>query len=272
VSHTDPELLALMALGEPGADDGHAAGCPECQEELRQLASVVAVARSTPEPVRLETPPAGLWSRIAAETGVAVGPHVANGSGGIPGVHEVGGASGAGESHEAGETDGAGGASGAGRVERGRRGWWTRGRAGLAAALIVAAAVGAGIWGGVQALTGSRTTVVGQVALKPLPEFPQWSTARGTAVMATGPRGKQVTVTLEAPDRAGFYEVWLLARDGHSMISLGDLGSGHQGTFDMPPGVDLGNYSRVDVSLQAYNGSTAHAKASVVRGTLPVAR
>ena len=74
-----------------------------------------------------------------------------------------------------------------------------------------------------------------------------------------------------AAERAGFYEVWLLARDGHSMISLGELGSGHRGTFDMPPGVDLSNYSRVDVSLQAYNGSTAHARASVVRGTLPVA-
>ena len=142
----------------------------------------------------------------------------------------------------------------------------------LAAALIVAAAVGAGIWGGVDALTSPRTTVVGQAALKPLPEFPQWSTASGTAVMATGPHGRQVTVTLDAPDRAGFYEVWLLARDGHSMISLGDLGSGHTGTFDMPPGVDLGNYSRLDVSLQAYNGSTVHAKASVVRGALPVSR
>jgi hypothetical protein len=142
----------------------------------------------------------------------------------------------------------------------------------LAAALIVAAAVGAGIWGGVHALTSPRTTVVGQVALKPLAEFPQWSTARGSAVMATGPHGNQVTVTLDAPDRAGFYEVWLLARDGRSMISLGDLGTGHTGTFDMPPGVDLSNYSRLDVSLQAYNGSTVHAKASVVRGALPVSR
>jgi hypothetical protein len=142
----------------------------------------------------------------------------------------------------------------------------------LAAALIVAAAVGAGIWGGVHALTSPRTTVVGQVALKPLPAFPQWSTASGTAVMATGPHGNQVTVTLDAPDRAGFYEVWLLAKDGRSMISLGDLGTGHTGTFDMPPGVNLSNYSRLDVSLQAYNGSTQHAKASVVRGALPVSR
>ena len=141
----------------------------------------------------------------------------------------------------------------------------------LAAALIVAAAIGAGIWGGVDALTGPRTTVVGQVALKPLAEFPQWSTASGTAVMATGPRGQQVTVTLDAPDRAGFYEVWLLARDGVSMISLGELNSDLTGTFTIPAGTDLRNYSRIDISLQPFNGSTEHSKASVVRGSLPAA-
>ena len=256
MAHTDPERLALMALGEPGADDGHAAGCPQCQAELGQLASVVAVARSTPEPVRLETPPATLWSRIAAEADVPVETHRASGTGVI---------------HEPREVDETGEGAGAGKTGDVRRGR-TRRRAVLAAALIVAAAAGAGIWGGVDALTSPRTTVVGQAALKPLPEFPQWSTASGTVVMATGPHGQQVTVTLDAPDRGGFYEVWLLARNGHSMISLGDLGSGHTGTFDMPPGVDLSNYSRLDVSLQAYNGSTEHAKASVVRGALPVSR
>ena len=267
MAHTDPERLALIALGEPGADDGHAAGCPQCQEELRQLTSVVAVARSTPEPVQLEAPPADLWSRIAAEAGVPEA-HGTNGSGEIHELRGVGGVQvfdGAGDSGRAAGVD-------SDRVAGGVRRRPTRGRVWLAAALIVAAAIGAGIWGGVDALTGPRTTVVGQVALKPLAEFPQWSTASGTAVMATGPRGQQVTVTLDAPDRAGFYEVWLLARDGRSMISLGDLGSGHTGTFEMPPGVDLSNYSRLDVSLQSYNGSPQHAKASVVRGALPVSR
>ena len=267
MAHTDPERLALIALGEPGADDGHAAGCPQCQEELRQLTSVVAVARSTPEPVQLEAPPADLWSRIAAEAGVSEA-HGTNRSGEI---HELRGVGGVQVFDGAGDSGGAAGVD-SDRVVGGVRRRPTRGRVWLAAALIVAAAVGAGIWGGVQALTSPRTTVVGQVALKPLAEFPQWSTASGTAVMATGPRGQQVTVTLDAPDRAGFYEVWLLARDGRSMISLGDLGSGHTGTFEMPPGVDLSNYSRLDVSLQSYNGSPQHAKASVVRGALPVSR
>jgi hypothetical protein len=37
----------------------------------------------------------------------------------------------------------------------------------------------------------------------------------------------------------------------------------------MPPGVDLANYSRIDVSLQPFNGSTLHSRTSVVRGSLP---
>jgi anti-sigma-K factor RskA len=87
--------------------------------------------------------------------------------------------------------------------------------------------------------------------------------------MTTGEHGRLLTVTLSAPRRPGFYEVWLLARNGVSMISLGALGPSHTGNFTMPPGVDLQNYSRIDVSLQPFNGSTLHSRTSVVRGTLP---
>ncbi len=55
------------------------------------------------------------------------------------------------------------------------------------------------------------------------------------------------------------------------MISLGDLNVGHTGTFTVPPGTDLLDYTRIDISLQAFNGSTQHSKTSVVRGTLPTA-
>ena len=80
-----------------------------------------------------------------------------------------------------------------------------------------------------------------------------------------------MVVTLHAPRQPGFYEVWLLARDGVSMISLGDLNAGHTGTFIIPPGTDLHNYSRLDISLQPFDGSTQHSKTSVVRGSLPAA-
>jgi hypothetical protein len=53
------------------------------------------------------------------------------------------------------------------------------------------------------------------------------------------------------------------------MISLGDLNAGNSGTFSLPAGVDLRFYSRIDVSLQPFNGSTLHSSTSVVRGSLP---
>jgi hypothetical protein len=45
-----------------------------------------------------------------------------------------------------------------------------------------------------------------------------------------------MVVTLHAPRARGFYEVWLLARDGVSMISLGELNADQTGTFIIPPG------------------------------------
>jgi hypothetical protein len=39
--------------------------------------------------------------------------------------------------------------------------------------------------------------------------------------------------------------------------------------FALPPGTDLRFYSRVDISLQPFNGSTAHSSVSVVRGPVP---
>jgi len=117
----------------------------------------------------------------------------------------------------------------------------------------------------------AQSRVVAQIQLSPLPAFPQWQGATGTAVMRATAGQQVMLVTLHAPQRPGFYEVWLLARDGVSMISLGDLNADHTGTFTVPPGVDLRNYSRIDVSLQPFNGSTLHAKTSVVRGSLPPA-
>jgi anti-sigma-K factor RskA len=113
--------------------------------------------------------------------------------------------------------------------------------------------------------------VLAQIELSPLPRFPQWQDVAGTAVMRATASQQLMVVTLHAPRQPGFYEVWLLARDGVSMISLGDLNASHTGTFVVPPGTDLRNYSRIDISLQPFNGSTQHSGTSVVRGSLPAA-
>ena len=242
MSHTDPVILALRALGETAvtADDtGHAESCTHCRAELARLMEVVDLARHGDPGEHLEKPPPQVWDRIAA----AVGADPA--------------------------------APPAGRRSRARRGILARrprgrlaaGLAGLAAGLII----GIGSTAGVAQLTQAPATrVVAQIELNPLPEFPQWQDATGTALMRATASQQVIVVTLHAPPRPGFYEVWLLARDGISMISL-DLNAGHTGTFTVPPGVDLRDYSRIDVSLQPFNGSTQHSKTSVVRGSLPAA-
>jgi hypothetical protein len=271
VAHIDPDLLALLALGEDAAADerAHLASCPECATELQQLTKVVSVTRSGPDLRVLDPPPPGLWSRVAAAAGVdpAAVPVTAPVTAPAP------------ETGRTGLPDTAAGtAPGPGPVPAGEPGppqarpaWWRRrprlaAAAGLAAGLLIGAGGAAGIH---QLTAGPAAHVVASIPLRPLPQFPEWRAASGTAVMARGPHGQQLTVSLRAPRRPGFYEVWLLARNGTSMISLGDLGPGHSGKFTMPPGVDLANYSRIDVSLQPFNGSTLHSRTSVVRGSLP---
>jgi hypothetical protein len=269
VSHTDPEILALRALGERAGtarDAEHAETCPRCRAELARLTEVVQLARSDGAGERLQAPPAQVWDRIAAAAGadpVLVSP--AAGADPVPVSPAAAAANGT-------------SAPAVPRI-RPRRGLrpgrphgprrrLATGLAGLAAGLIIGIAGTAGV---VQLTQAPATRVVAQIALSPLPQFPQWQDAAGTAEMRATASQQLMVVTLHAPRQPGFYEVWLLARDGVSMISLGDLNAGHTGTFIVPPGTDLHDYSRIDISLQPFDGSTQHSKTSVVRGSLPAA-
>lgn len=282
MSHTDPEILALRALGETAGtarDAEHAASCARCRAELARLTEVVKLARDTEPGEALQAPPPHLWDRIAAATGVGAtlnglapdspavngsaipaelsaipappDPPVSPASPGVPGDSR---------------------GSWLGRL----RGAWPRGQlagamAGLAAGLIIGIGGAVGVTQLGQGPQTPAARVVARIGLSPLPQFPQWQGTTGTAVMRATAGQQEIVITLRAPARSGFYEVWLLARDGVSMISLGDLSADHTGTFTVPPGVDLRNYSRIDVSLQPFDGSTQHSKASVVRGSLPAA-
>jgi len=263
VSHTDPVILALRALGETAGtaqDDDHAQTCPHCRHEQARLTEVVDLARHAGPDEHLEQPPPVVWDRIAAAVGNAtVSPTTVRpretvaSSNGHQGLAQD-----SGQEADVGERRRAG--------ARGRRGRLVTALAGLAAGLIIGVGGTAGV---VQLTKAPATRVVAQIELSSLPAFPQWQGATGTAVMRATASQQVMVVTLHAPQRPGFYEVWLLARNGVSMISLGDLNADHTGTFTVPPGVDLRNYSRIDVSLQPFNGSTLHAKTSVVRGSLP---
>jgi hypothetical protein len=263
VSHIDPVILALRALGETAGtaqDDDHAQTCLHCRHEQGRLTEIVGLARQPGQAEHLEQPPPAVWDRIAAAVGngtvspATVGPRETVAS--SNGHHEPANDSAAKTGVGARWSTGAGG----------RRRRLVTVLAGLAAGLIIGVGGTAGV---VQLTKAPATRVVAQIELSPLPAFPQWQGATGTAVMRATAGQQVMVIALHAPQRPGFYEVWLLARNGVSMISLGDLNADHTGTFAVPPGADLRNYSRIDVSLQAFNGSTLHSKTSVVRGSLP---
>lgn len=273
MSHTDPEILALRALGETAgtaADAEHAASCAHCRAELARLAVVVRLARDTEPGESLQAPPPLLWDRIAAAAGIspALNDRGLNGSATplVPKAPEI-------PTEPAGSEVSAAPESSRGSRPGRPRLAWPRGRlasalAGLAAGVIIG--IGGGI-GVAQVSQAPPARVVARIELSPLPQFPQWQGTTGTAVMRSTASQQEIVITLRAPARPGFYEAWLLARDGVSMISLGDLSAEHSGTFTVPAGVDLRNYSRIDISLQPFDGSTQHSKASVVRGSLPPA-
>jgi Anti-sigma-K factor rskA len=252
VSHTDPVILALRALGETAGtakDAEHAQTCPQCRSELARLAGIVELARDEGAAESLQAPPPHVWDRIAAAASAGHPLAVADGNG-APAPAPRGSGN-----------------------RRGSRARWPRGRlatalAGLAAGLIIGIGGTAGV---AQLAKAPAARVVAQVELLPLPASGPFGDATGTAVMRATARQQLMVVTLHAPRAPGFYEVWLLARDGVSMISLGELNASQTGAFVIPPGTDLRNYSRIDISLQPFNGSTAHSKTSVVRGSLPVA-
>ena len=266
MSHIDPEVLALRALGETAgthADDAHLPGCAHCQAELGKFAEVVTIARRDERADQLLKPPAQVWARITQELGPEVSAGFQPDSGLQPGAGIAPGP-------ESRPGPGAEPAPGPGPAPSRRVSWWRRPIAvGLAGLL-----VGFGVAAGVRQLVATpaatpASAVVATVPLRPLPQFPQWNGVSGTAVMERATAGRLLSVKLRAPSRPGFYEVWLLARYGVKMISLGDLNSDHTGLFAMPPGVNLAEYSRIDVSLQPFNGSTLHSADSVARGSLP---
>jgi hypothetical protein len=76
--HVDPDVLALLALGEhagEAVDREHLADCAECRSELENLTHAATVGRSTLEAGDLLEPHPRVWNAIAEEVG-AVAPVV----------------------------------------------------------------------------------------------------------------------------------------------------------------------------------------------------
>lgn len=181
MQHPDPDVLALIALGEPvesAEDRAHLATCGECRDEVRNLARAAAVGRSTLTAGTLVTPDDRVWDRIASEVGhedVAVKP--------LPVVRPF------------------------------RR---RRLIAVLAAAALVAAA-GVVSW---QAVRSAQPQVLATAALEPFPGWPDASGSASVQRLSDGMREMEITIDAPG-EGDGYREVWLITSDASELVSLG---------------------------------------------------
>ena len=255
--HSDPEVLAAVAMGETDVtfdDARHAASCDECSREVRSLRRVAELARSGPEEGPLARPDGAVWSRISATLGLAddVLPASVGGA-----DSEISGRSAAPvtELRRRRRARGVGG-------HESRRRWVLPVAAAASVALISAVA------GGVVLAQRSSPTVLAAVQLGPLPE---WSGSSGDArIEQAGDGQRDVLVTLQTSvpaSKTAYREVWLLSTDLTKLVSIGVL-SGDEGSFVLPEGIDLRDYPIVDISEEVLDGDPAHSGNSIVRGEI----
>ncbi|MEI3867001.1 anti-sigma factor [Microbacterium sp. CCNWLW134] len=263
-SHLDPEVLTLLAIGEPvatPAEQDHLSTCPRCAVELSALTRTVVAGRSTVLLEDLEAPPERVWSRISEELGFSAPAAISDAAATSEIDPRV-------ETDLTDPTE-----SEAERASSGARGASTprRRRSGLIRGLFVLAASVAvlGVAVGGWALTRQATVV--ELASAELAAFPDHPGAEGSAVVVERGDETVIEVTLDADvDPDSNREVWLITEDATEIVSLGML-EGQTGEFVVPDTIDLREFVLVDVSDEPVDGDPTHSGDSIVRGALDFA-
>lgn len=244
MSHLDPEVAALLAMGEPASDTDrrHLDACADCRAEVDSFSRAVLAGRASGAGEPLLTPPDRVWESIRSElslSDVASDADAAEASvASSPGTR----------SHVASRRR---------RVSR-RPVFFV-----LAGAAVAVVAIFAGVWasGGIV----PKADIISEARLDGLPG---WSGAAGEALLERIDGHDRVVIDLTAsvPDD-GYREVWLLTADASDLVSLGTL-DGSTGTFDVPDAVDMSRFTVVDISQETTDGDPGHSGDSIVRGTL----
>lgn len=289
------------------ADQGHLAGCDQCRTEVEELRQLADLGHELTAGDRLEPAPPQVWDRIVEElqlpagaaatslpptslppapgrTGLPSAPPAPHGSATGGSASTTGGAAnGRAEFDSVAPTDrpgltalpgGAGtdqpggtGAkeSGPGHRRRDRGG---RGRFVLVGAVAATVGLIAGVLG-TQILDNDPEPAPQPLATTKLEPL-EGKAGEGTAeLVREGPDLKLRVGVGGLTSSPGFYELWLLNKDGKGMQSLGILDPRTGGTFLVPGYLRDQGYSIVDVSLEPNDGDSNHSTVSVVRGTLP---
>ncbi|OMH34221.1 anti-sigma factor [Tersicoccus sp. Bi-70] len=284
MNHLDGETIALLALGEDvGADArSHLDGCARCRAEVAELRALTDAARaarpgSGPD---LEPPSDAVWARIRTRIDDDAGAGAAGEHPGVAGAEPSAaatsrqasvrpasrpGARPAGPPAEPGASRSRAAASSSTRPPgRRRRRPGARTWSFLAGAVVAALVVVAVVW-----TIAVRPTdqVLASAHLAPLASS-TGSTGSGSAELQRTADGVEELRLQTDGDRVrGYPEVWLIAKDGKRMVSLGTL-QGGSAVLPVPAGLDVHDYATVDVSDEPFDGNPAHSGDSILRGSL----
>jgi hypothetical protein len=273
--HTNPEVLALLALGEDvgtTSEAQHALTCPVCSEEVAEMARIADVGRSSRASDALAAPSPDVWRRISAELGfdapgdvlVAAPADRRPTSGDSASLNTASQDTASQDTAPVGKLrSGRGsGDSEAARVSGLRR----FAALALAAALALVVGIGVGITYE-RRVTEPETRVIASAALKPLPQF---QGASGTAeVTADGRGGRQLIVRMTSPKPInGTIAVWLMDSKGQATL-MGPMVNGvarlpierGMSLFERPT-IDISDEGTDDPQPKQHNGS------SILRGVL----
>ena len=236
MQHLDPDVLALLALGEhvaSPADREHLLTCAVCALESDDLSHAAIVGRSTIGVGELLIPNDRVWARISDELGAGY--------------------------INAPSTPAVSAKTPSPVVPLSSRRRWVP---------VLAVAVSAGFVAGAGALSWNIMQPAPAVTLATatLDAFPDWPDAAGQAVLETRADGARILqLDLQASGGTGFREVWLMNDDATELVSLGVV-RGRTGTFVVPDGLDIARFNNVDVSAEPFDGNPAHSSDSIVRG------
>ena len=245
--HTNPDLLALLALGEDVATEEdlvHLASCPDCRSELDAFRAAAGTARRTTDRDVLVAPRPEVWQQISRELHLQPAAADAAASVARPPIDAVRPLAPA-------------------PAERRR----VRAAAFVLAAAL-ALAVGIGLGANLDRVVQGQREVT-SVSLNALPRF---SGSSGRAVVEQDREGNRtLVVKISSPEPAtGPREVWMTNSAGEPMIAMGYL-KDNEGRFPIDPSVNLEEFQLIDISQEPEGDQDfRHSGVSIVRGKLPV--
>ena len=129
----------------------------------------------------------------------------------------------------------------------------------LVAVLVLAAVMTAGV---LLPLTGSE--LLATATLQPLADV-DVTEAHAELVMEDDERLIEIDA-LDLPAIDGYYELWLMTRQGDGLVSLGPVAD--RARVALPATIDAERFSLVDISREPVDGNPAHSTDSALRGEL----